>query len=84
MQDLLDHGEGRKKQEEAEFARIDAEVKDERDKEMGFRGKVCPLDITESRMRVTNIPRRFLMSWMAQIPSLPGQSQRLSLVSRIG
>jgi len=36
----LDHGEARKKQEEAEFARIDAEVKDERDKEAGLRGKV--------------------------------------------
>jgi len=45
MQDLLDHGEARKKQEEAEFARIDAEAKDERDKEMGFRGKI--LDVLD-------------------------------------
>jgi hypothetical protein len=55
MQDLLDNGEARKKQEETEFARIDAEAKDERDKEMGFRGKVCPLDMEKSRMGVTNI-----------------------------
>lgn len=48
MQDLLDHGEARKKQEEAEFARIDAEAKDERDKEMGFRGKVCPTHCSET------------------------------------
>lgn len=53
MQDLLDHGEARKKQEEAEFARIDAEAKDERDKQSGFRGKVCLLDIAKSR--VTNM-----------------------------
>jgi len=45
MQDLLDHGEGRKKLEEAEFARIDAEAKDERDKQMGFRGKI--LDVLD-------------------------------------
>lgn len=37
--DFLDHGESRSKQEEAEFARIDAKAKDERDKQMGFRGK---------------------------------------------
>ena len=42
MQDLLDHGEARKKEEEAEFARIDAEAKDERDKQEGLRGKVRP------------------------------------------
>ena len=45
MQDLLDHGEARKKQEEAEFSRIDARAKDEQDKQMGFRGKVCPLSV---------------------------------------
>jgi hypothetical protein len=43
MQDLLDHGESRKEEEEVEFARIDAQAKDERDKQMGFRGKVCTL-----------------------------------------
>jgi len=51
MQDLLDHGEARKKQEDAEFARIDAEAKDERDKEAGLRGKVRPLHITTGRER---------------------------------
>jgi len=45
MQDLLDHGEGRKKQEEAEFARIDAEAKNERDKQLGFGGKI--LDVLD-------------------------------------
>jgi len=45
MQDLLDHGESRKKQEEAEFARIDANAKDERDKQAGFRGKI--LDVLD-------------------------------------
>jgi len=45
VQDLLDHGEARKKEEEAEFARIDAEVKDKRDKEMGLRGKI--LDVLD-------------------------------------
>ena len=50
MQDLLDNGEARKKQEEAEFARIDAEAKDERDKQAGLRGKVRPLWIEKSRI----------------------------------
>jgi len=45
VQDFLDHGEARKKQEEAEFTRIDAEAKDERDKELGFRGKI--LDVLD-------------------------------------
>jgi len=40
FQDFLDHGEARKKREEAEFARIDAEAKDERDKRAGVRGKI--------------------------------------------
>ncbi|KAF9653653.1 hypothetical protein BDM02DRAFT_1642962 [Thelephora ganbajun] len=40
VEDLLDRGEARKKQEEAEFARIDAEAKHERDKRLGFRGKI--------------------------------------------
>jgi len=84
MQDLLDHGEARKKQEEAEFARIDAEAKDERDKQMGLRGKVCPLGIAKSRIRVTNVSHRSLMPWMVQMPDLRGQNQRLSMVSRIG
>ena len=84
MQDLLDHGESRKKQEEAEFARIDAEVKDERDKQMGVRGKVRPLTVAKSRMRVTNVPHRFSMSWMVRIPNLLGQNPHLSMVSRIG
>lgn len=50
MQDLVDHGEARKKLEEAEFARIDAEAKDERDKEAGLRGKVRSSCIPESQM----------------------------------
>ena len=61
MQDLLDHGESRKKQEEAEFARIDAEAKDERDKKMGFRGKVCLLSAVKPRIRVTDGSYRFWM-----------------------
>jgi len=44
-QDFLDHGESRKKQEEAEYARIDAEIKTERDKQMGVRGKI--LDVLD-------------------------------------
>jgi len=84
MQDLLDHGEGRKKQEEAEFARIDAEAKDERDKEAGLRGKVRPLHIAKSRTRVTSAPRRFSTFWMARMPGQPDQNQRLSMASRIG
>jgi len=45
IQDLLDHGEARKKQEEAEFARIDAEAKDEHHKMLGLRGKI--LDVLD-------------------------------------
>jgi len=45
VQDLLDHGEARKRQEEAEFARIDAEAKDNRDEQAGFRGKI--LDVLD-------------------------------------
>jgi len=84
MQDFLDHGEARKKQEETEFARIDAEAKDERDRQLGLRGKVGPLSIAESRMRMTNVPHRSSMLWMVQMPDLQGQNQRLSMVSRIG
>jgi hypothetical protein len=51
VQDFLDHGEGRKKQEEAEFARIDAEAKDERDKQAGLHGKVCPTKIYKNHGR---------------------------------
>jgi len=43
VQDLLDHGESRKKEEQAEFARIEAVAKAERDKQLGIRGKI--LDI---------------------------------------
>lgn len=46
VQDFLDHGESRKKKEEAEFARIEAQAKDERDKQSGFRGKVCLINAT--------------------------------------
>jgi len=50
MQDLIDHGEARKKEEDAEFARIDAEAKEERDKQAGFRGKILDvLDGPDSR-----------------------------------
>jgi len=84
MQDLLDHGEARKKQEEVEFARIDAEAKDERDKEEGLRGKVRPLRIAKSRTRVTSVPHRFSTFWMARMPDLLGQNRRLSTASRIG
>jgi hypothetical protein len=45
VQDFLDHGESRKKKEEAEFARIEAQAKDERDKQSGFRGKI--LDVLD-------------------------------------
>lgn len=82
MQDLLDHGEARKRQEEAEFARIDAEAKDQRDKQAGLRGKVRPPSI--ARLRVTNIPRRSSMFWMVRITDPLGQSQRLGMVSRTG
>ena len=84
MQDLLDHGEGRKKQEEVEFARIDAEAKDERDKQSGFRGKVRPLFIIKPRTRVMNIPHRSSTFWMARMPDLLGQNQRPSMASRTG
>ena len=84
MQDLLDNGESRKKEEEAEFARIDAEAKDERDKQAGFRGKVRPSSVVKPRMRVTNVSYRSSMFWMDQTLDLPGQNQRLSMVSSNG
>ena len=62
MQDLLDHGEARKKQEEAEFARIDADAKEERDKQMGFRGKVRPLRSSELARASDNYTHRSSMS----------------------
>lgn len=61
MQDLLDHGESRKKQEEVEFARIDAQAKDERDKQMGIRGKVRLLSAVKPLTRATDVPRRSSM-----------------------
>jgi hypothetical protein len=84
MQDLLDHGESRKKQEEAEFARIDAQAKDERDKEMGFRGKVRLYNAINPWTRVTSVPDRSSMFLMDQTLSWPGRNQRLSLVSSNG
>ena len=84
MQDLLDNGEARKKQEEVEFARIDAEVKDERDKQMGFRGKVRSVRLRETTHMGDEYAHRSSMSWMVQMPRLPGQNQRLNMVSRIG
>ncbi|KAF9788101.1 hypothetical protein BJ322DRAFT_1047018 [Thelephora terrestris] len=45
MQDLVDHGESRKRQEEAEYARIDAEARQERSKQLGLRGKI--LDVLD-------------------------------------
>jgi len=85
MQDLLDHGEARKKQEEAEFARIDAEAKDERDKEAGLRGKVRLLRIAISWMRVASVlHHRYLTFWMARMLDLPGQNQRPSMALRTG
>jgi len=84
MQDLLDHGEARKKQEEAEFARIDAEAKEERDKQMGFRGTVRPLGSSEIAHSNDDYTHRSSMSWMVRTPSLPGQNRQLSMVSRIG
>jgi len=59
MQDLLDHGEARKKLEEAEFARIDAEAKDERDRQMGLRGKVCPLHSKIAYASYERVPQVF-------------------------
>jgi len=80
----LDHGEAREKQEEAEFARIDAEAKDERDRQMGFRGEVRSVGLRETTYANDELAHRSSMSWMVQIPGSPGQNQRLSMVSRIG
>lgn len=84
VQDLLDHGESRKKQEEAEFARIDAEAKDERDKQMGFRGKVCLPCVVKLRVRLANVSYRSSTFWTDQTLSLLGQNQRPSMVSTNG
>lgn len=84
MQDLLDHGESRKRQEEAEFARIDASAKEERDKQMGFRGKVCLPNVPKLRMQMTIVSCRSSMSWMDQTPDPPDRNQHLSTVSRTG
>jgi len=51
IQDFLDHGEAKKKQEEAEFARIDAAAKDERDQQAGVRGKVRAAPLKRTRVR---------------------------------
>jgi hypothetical protein len=50
-QDLQDHGEAMKKQD---FTRIDAEPKDEDDKQLGVCGKVCPLSIDGLREHTEN------------------------------
>ena len=84
IQDFLDNGEARKKQEEAEFARIDAETKDERDKELGLRGKVRSVGSRETVYASDEYVHRFSMSSMVRMDGLPGQNQRLSMVSRIG
>jgi len=47
MHDLLDHGEEKRRLEEVEFARIDAQAAEEREKILGVRGKL--LDVIDGK-----------------------------------